>query len=53
VVAYTTGEGAAEASVCLVAWAHPATVVADTTSVGASLASVRLVGVRSGSHCCG
>jgi hypothetical protein len=33
-------------------WAHPDTLVADTTGVDADLASVRLVGVGSASHCC-
>jgi hypothetical protein len=35
------------------AWAQPATVVAGNTGEGVSLASVRLVGVGSASHCGG
>ena len=40
------------ASVCS-AWAQPATVVAGTTDEGPALASVRLVGMGSASHCVG
>jgi hypothetical protein len=36
-----------------VAWAQPATVVAGTSGVGADVASVRFVGVGSGSNCGG
>jgi hypothetical protein len=35
------------------AWAHPATVLADSTGEGAALASFRLVGVGLASHCGG
>ena len=35
----------------LSAWTQPVTVVADTTGVGALLASVGSVGVDSASHC--
>jgi hypothetical protein len=35
------------------AWAEAATVVADTTGGSAALASVRLVGMGSASHCGG
>jgi hypothetical protein len=35
------------------AWSQPTTVVAGTTSEGATLASVRSVGVGSASHCGG
>ena len=35
------------------AWAKPATVVVGTPGEGSDLASVRLVGVGSGSHCGG
>jgi hypothetical protein len=35
------------------AWAQPATVVVGTPGEGSDLASVRLVGVGSASHCVG
>jgi hypothetical protein len=53
VVAGTTGNGSAIASVRLTAWAHSVNVVTGTTGEGAALASVRFVGVSSGSHCGG
>jgi hypothetical protein len=53
VVAGTTGEGSAIASVRLSAWAQVVNVVTCATGVGAALASVRLVGVCSASHCGG
>jgi hypothetical protein len=34
-------------------WSEAATVVAETTGEGPALASVRLVGVGSASHCVG
>jgi hypothetical protein len=53
VVARTTGECAALASVRLVGVAEPNTAVAGKTGEGAALASVRLVGVSSASLCGG
>ena len=50
VVAGTTGEGAALASVRLLGVAQLATVLAVKTCNGAALASVHLVGMGSASH---
>ena len=52
-VADPTCEGADLAYVLLVVVVHPTTVVAGTTDEGAALASGRLVGVGSASHCGG
>jgi hypothetical protein len=53
VVAGTKIEVASLASVRLVGVAHSATVESDLTGEGAALASVRLIGEGSASHCGG
>jgi hypothetical protein len=49
----TTSEGPVMALVLSVGVCQPATVVAGTTCDGAAMASFRLVGVISASHCGG
>jgi hypothetical protein len=53
VLAGTTFEGAAMASVRLSSSAQPASVVAGTTGEGVAISSVRSVSVESARHCGG